>query len=106
RRAQPAPAQTARLGFPDRPSGFLMPRARPEPFPNAAEISRDIEFLTVRTSCRPDVSCLNWLRQHAKIYRPRPRCAPKNPASRGEAGACGPEGQRKVDAPACFTSPG
>jgi len=23
---------------------------------------RDIEFLTVRTSCRPDVSCLNWLR--------------------------------------------
>src|SRR5262249_239122 len=30
--------------------------------PNAAEISRDIEFLTVRTSCRPDVSCLNWLR--------------------------------------------
>src|SRR5215831_19932216 len=44
--------QTARLGFPDRPSGFSrppvrvfkVPRARPEPFPNAAEIGRDIEF--------------------------------------------------------------
>src|SRR5262252_5725868 len=63
RRAQPAPAQTARLGFPRPPVWvFKVPRARPEPFPNAAENGRDIEFLTVRTSCRPDVSCLNSLR--------------------------------------------
>ena len=45
--------------------GFKVPRARSEPFPNAAESGREIEFLTVdagfgpRTSCRPDVSCLN-----------------------------------------------
>jgi len=62
-----APAEIARQGFSDRPSGFFkVPRTRSEPFPNAAEIGRDIEFLTVKAgfgppkrSCRHDVSCLN-----------------------------------------------
>jgi len=32
-----APAEMARQGFPDRPSGFFkVPRTRSEPFPNAA----------------------------------------------------------------------
>jgi len=59
RRAQPAPAQTAR-------QGFKVPRARSEPFPNAAEIGREIDFSrsmpllgSPKTSCRHDVSCLN-----------------------------------------------
>src|SRR5262249_30581646 len=51
-------APSSACARPDRPSGFSrppvwvfkVPRARPEPFPNAAEIGRDIEFLTVRTS--------------------------------------------------------
>jgi hypothetical protein len=70
RRRVHSSAPSSACARPDHPSGFSrppvwvfkVPRARPEPFPNAAEISRDIEFLTVRTSCRPEVSCLNWLR--------------------------------------------
>jgi hypothetical protein len=39
---------------PDRPSGFFkVPRARSEPFPNAAESGRDIEFLTVKAGFGP-----------------------------------------------------
>ena len=45
-RAQPAPAQTAR-------QGFKVPRARSEPFPNAAESGRKIEFLTVDAGFGP-----------------------------------------------------
>ena len=43
-RAQPAPAQIVRHGF-----KVLRTRSRagPEPFPNAAEIGREIKFLTV-----------------------------------------------------------
>ena len=59
RRAQPAPAQTAR-------QGFKVPRARSEPFPNASEIGREIDFSrsmpllgSPKTSCRHDVSCPN-----------------------------------------------
>src|SRR5215471_10922471 len=59
RRAQPAPAQTAR-------QGFKVPRARSEPFPNASEIGREIDFSrsmpllgSPKTSCRHAVSCLN-----------------------------------------------
>jgi hypothetical protein len=43
---QPAPAQTAR-------QGFKVPRARSESFPNAAEIGREIEFLTVNAGFEP-----------------------------------------------------
>src|SRR5262249_6942435 len=57
RRAQPAPAQTARQGFPDRPSGFSRPPVRvlrcPKHVPNAAEIGRKIEFLTVDAGFGP-----------------------------------------------------
>ena len=45
-RAQPAPAQIARYGF-------KVPQARPEPFPNAAEIGREIKFLTVNAGFEP-----------------------------------------------------
>jgi hypothetical protein len=45
-RAQPAPAQIARYGF-------KVPQARPEPFPNAAEIGREIKFLTVNGGSKP-----------------------------------------------------
>ena len=45
-RAQPAPAQIARYGF-------KVPQARPEPFPNAAESGREIEFLTVNAGFGP-----------------------------------------------------
>src|SRR5215472_5717772 len=46
RRAQSAPAETAR-------QGFKVPRARSESFPNAAEIGRKIEFLTVNAGFGP-----------------------------------------------------
>ena len=45
-RAPPAPAEIARYGF--KPL-----RARPEPFPNGAEIGRNIEFLTVNVGFEP-----------------------------------------------------
>src|SRR5262249_39993558 len=38
--SEPAPAETAR-------QGFKVPRARSEPFPNATESAREIEFLTL-----------------------------------------------------------
>ena len=53
RRAQPAPAQTARQGFQTVRQGFKVPRTRSEPFPNAAEIGRKIEFLTVDAGFGP-----------------------------------------------------
>jgi len=46
--------------------GLKVPRVRPEAFPNAAEIGREIEFLTAnavlglpKRSCRHDISCRN-----------------------------------------------
>ena len=45
-RAQPAPVQIAR-------HGFKVPRARPEPFPDAAESGREIEFLPVKAYFGP-----------------------------------------------------
>ena len=58
--SEPAPAQTAR-------QGFKVPRARSDPFPNAAESAREIEFLTVKTGFGPSSKGRVDMTPHALI---------------------------------------
>jgi len=65
-----------------------------------SNFSRSMPVLgSPETSCRPDVSCPNWLRWRAKIYRARPILHAKKSRLAREAKACGPGGIMEQNPP-------